>query len=165
MGSLLQVRVVNVAMWGAFGWVKFVILFGLVGGTFQYESWDPKPDVSVEIWGEFGFIDSAMLGLWVGELMLKIAKMMDKIVVLRVVVSGDNFYFFSGYQMMMGIPYQFMNRESVLFKLFNDWFNIGVVVRALWDGFGKLFVAIILFEHIWNDGNFFWFGQDAGFLG
>ena len=77
MGSLLQARVAAAAARGSFGRAKSVILFGLVGGTPQHESWDPKPDAPAEIRGEFGLIDSATPGLRVGELMPKTAKMTD----------------------------------------------------------------------------------------
>ncbi len=165
MGSLLESRVAGAAARGSFGRAKSVILFGLVGGTPQHESWDPKPDAPAEIRGDFGLIDSATPGLRVGELMPQTSKMTDKIAVLRAVVSGDNSHSSSGYQMMTGIPHQPLNRESALPKPPNDWPNIGAVVRALQDGPGKLPAAITLPEHIWNDGNFPWPGQDAGFLG
>src|SRR6478752_1697618 len=53
------------------GKAKSVILFGLVGGPPQHETWDPKPDAPAEIRGEFGTIVSKTPGLMVGELMPK----------------------------------------------------------------------------------------------
>ena len=120
MGSLLEARVADAAARGSFGRAKSVILFGLVGGTPQHESWDPKPDAPAEIRGDFGLIDSATPGLRVGELMPQTSKMTDKIAVLRAVVSGDNSHSSSGYQMMTGIPHQPLNRESALPKPPND---------------------------------------------
>ncbi|MAV36789.1 MAG: hypothetical protein CMJ59_15180 [Planctomycetaceae bacterium] len=165
LGSLLAQRGAGAPRRGSFGRAKSVILFGLMGGTPQHETWDPKPDAPAEIRGEFGVIDSATPGLRVGELMPRTAKMSDKIAVLRAVVSGDNSHSSSGYQMLTGMPHQPLNRESALPKPPNDWPSMGALVRALRDGPGRLPASITLPEHIWNDGNFPWPGQDAGFLG
>ena len=42
---------------------------------------------------------------------------------------------------------------------------IAKMIRALRDDAGQLPSAVTVPEHIWNDGNFPWPGQDAGFLG
>jgi len=150
---------------GSFGKAKSVILFGLVGGPPQHETWDPKPDAPEEVRGEFGAIESKTPGLKVGELMPLTAKMTDKIAVLRAVVTGDNAHSSSGYQMLTGIAHQPLNRESALPKPPNNWPSVGAITRALRDRPGQLPSAITLPEHIWNDGNFPWPGQDAGFMG
>ena len=62
LGSLLAARKTAAAGRGSFGKAKSVILFGLVGGPPQHETWDPKPDAPKEIRGEFGAIDSATPG-------------------------------------------------------------------------------------------------------
>lgn len=165
LSSLLEAREAGVTSSGAFGKAKSVILFGLVGGTPQHETWDPKPEAPKEIRGDFGVIDSATPGLRVGELLPLTAKMTDKIAVLRAVVSGDNAHSSSGYQMLTGMPHQPMNRESAVPQPPNDWPSMGAMVRALRDDTGQLPGAITVPEHIWNDGNFPWPGQDAGFLG
>ncbi len=149
----------------SFGKAKSVILFGLVGGPPQHETWDPKPDAPQEVRGEFGAIDSKTAGLRVGELMPLTAKLTDKIAVLRAVVTGDNAHSSSGYQMLTGIPHQPLNRESALPKPPNNWPSVGAITRALRDRPGQLPAAVTLPEHIWNDGNIPWPGQDAGFLG
>lgn len=150
---------------GGFGKARSVIVFGLVGGPPQHETWDPKPGAPQEIRGEFGVIPSRTAGLHVGELMPKTAALTDKVAVLRAVVTGDNAHSSSGYQMLTGVPHQPLNRESALPKPPNDWPSMGAIVRALRDERGKLPASITLPEHIWNDGNFPWPGQDAGFLG
>ncbi|GIS61558.1 MAG: hypothetical protein CM1200mP2_37830 [Planctomycetaceae bacterium] len=83
--------------------------------------------------------------------------------VLRAVVTGDNSHSSSGYQMLTGVPHQPLNRESALPKPPNNWPCLGGMVRALKQETGQLPAAVTLPEHIWNDGNFPWPGQDAGF--
>lgn len=149
----------------SFGKAKSVIVFGLLGGPPQHETWDPKPEAPAEIRGEFGVIPSKTPGLHVGELMPKTAQWTDKIAVLRAIVTGDNAHSSSGYQMLTGVPHVPLNQESAAPRKPNDWPSIGGLVRALRQRSGQLPAAVTLPEHIWNDGNFPWPGQDAGFLG
>ena len=144
---------------------KRVILLGLTGGAPQHETWDPKPEAPNGIRGDFGTIASATPGLNVGELMPLTAKWTNRVAVLRAVVTGDSSHSSSGYQMLTGIPHQPRNRESALPKPPNNWPCVGAMVRALKDDTGQIPSAITVPEHIWNDGNFPWPGQDAGFLG
>ncbi|MAZ95766.1 MAG: hypothetical protein CMJ73_07025 [Planctomycetaceae bacterium] len=148
-----------------FGKAKSVILFGLTGGLPQHETWDPKPDAPEEIRGEFGSIASKTPGLRVGELMPLTAQLTDKIAVLRAMVTGDNSHSSSGYQMLTGIEHQPLNRESGPTGPPNDHPSLGAMVRALKRDKGQLPSAVTIPEHIWNDGNKPWPGQDAGFLG
>jgi hypothetical protein len=149
----------------SFGRAKSVIIFGLVGGPPQHETWDPKPEAPAEIRGEFGAIPSKTPGLNVGELMPRTAQWTEKIAVLRAVVTGDNAHSSSGYQMLTGVPHAPLNQESAIPKAPNDWPSMGGLVRALRQRPGQLPAAVTLPEHIWNDGNSPWPGQDAGFLG
>ncbi|MBQ16697.1 MAG: hypothetical protein CMJ65_06185 [Planctomycetaceae bacterium] len=144
---------------------KRVILLGLTGGAPQHETWDPKPEAPNGIRGDFGTIASATPGLNVGELMPLTAQWTNRIAVLRAVVTGDSSHSSSGYQMLTGIPHQPRNRESALPKPPNNWPCVGAMVRALKEETGQIPAAITVPEHIWNDGNFPWPGQDAGFLG
>jgi hypothetical protein len=98
---------------GSFGRAKSVIIFGLVGGPPQHETWDPKPDAPEEIRGEFGVIPTKTPGLQIGELLPKTAHWTEKIAVLRAVVTGDNAHSSSGYQMLTGVPHVPLNAESV----------------------------------------------------
>jgi hypothetical protein len=149
----------------SFGKAKSVIVFGLVGGPPQHETWDPKPEAPAEIRGEFGVISTKTPGLHVGELMPRTAQWTDKIAVLRAIVTGDNAHSSSGYQMLTGMPHVPLNQESAVPRPPNDWPSMGALVRALRQRSGQLPAAVTLPEHIWNDGNFPWPGQDAGFLG
>ncbi len=144
---------------------KAVIVFGLTGGPPQHETWDPKPLAPAEIRGAFGTIRTRTPGLLVGELMPRTAQLTDKIAVLRAVVTNDNAHSSSGYQMLTGMPHVPLNQESATPRAPNNWPSLGALVRAVRPDHGRLPSAITLPEHIWNDGNFPWPGQDAGFLG
>jgi uncharacterized protein (DUF1501 family) len=144
---------------------KSVIIFGLVGGPPQHDTWDPKPDAPAEVRGPFGTIQSRTVGLRVGELMPLTAALTDKIAVLRAVATGDNAHSSSGYQMLTGVPHAPLNQESATPKPPNNQPSLGAIVRYLRPAAGQLPSAVTLPEHIWNDGNFPWPGQDAGLLG
>jgi hypothetical protein len=144
---------------------KSVIIFGLLGGPAQYDTWDPKPDAPAEIRGPFGTIQSRTPGLRVGELMPLTSQLTDKIAVLRAVVTNDNAHSSSGYQMLTGVPHQPLNVESATPKPPNNWPSLASMVRYLRPAAGQLPSSVVLPEHIWNDGNFPWPGQDAGLLG
>src|SRR5688500_2325683 len=53
----------------AFGRAKSCIVLFLSGGPPQHETWDPKPDASLDIRGPFNPIATSVPGLQVGELM------------------------------------------------------------------------------------------------
>jgi hypothetical protein len=150
---------------GSFGRAKSVIIFGLMGGPPQHETWDPKPKASEEIRGAFGTIETRTPGLIVGELMPHTARLTDKIAVLRAVVTNDNAHSSSGYQMLTGIPHLPLSMENATPKPPNTAPAMGAIARYLIPDSGGMPSAVTLPEHIWNDGNIPWPGQDAGDLG
>jgi len=148
-----------------FGRARSVILFWLNGGPAQQESWDPKPLAPLAVRGPFQPIPSRTPGLDVCELMPRTALLTDRIAVLRAVVTGDNAHSSSGYAMLTGISHVPLNAESVVSKAPNLWPSVDSIVRLLRPARNGLPASIVLPEHVWNDGNFPWPGQDAGFLG
>jgi hypothetical protein len=68
---------------GGFGRAKSCILLFLYGSPSQLETFDPKPDAPAEIRGELGSIPSAVPGLDVCELLPDLARVMDKVTVIR----------------------------------------------------------------------------------
>lgn len=165
MADLAQIQRISAASSKPAGRAKAVIVVGLVGGPPQHETWDPKPDAPAEIRGEFKPIASRTPGLRVCELMPRTARLTDRIAVLRAVSTNDNAHSSSGYHMLTGVPHQPANVESAIPKAPNNWPSMGAVVRYLRRDTGGLPAAITIPEHIWNDGNFPWPGQDAGLLG
>jgi len=66
-----------------FGRAKSCILLFLYGSPSQLETFDPKPDAPSGIKGEFGVIPSSVPGLNVCDRLPKLAKVMDKVAVVR----------------------------------------------------------------------------------
>ena len=66
-----------------FGKAKACILLFPYGSPPQHETFDPKPEAPAEIQGELKAIPSAVPGLHVGELLPKIAQIMDRVTVVR----------------------------------------------------------------------------------
>ena len=62
---------------------KSVILVFLGGGLSHHDSFDPKPDAPEEIRGKYKTIPTAVPGLRVGELLPRMAKVMDKVALVR----------------------------------------------------------------------------------
>ena len=149
----------------SFGRAKSVILFFLLGGPSQHDTWDPKPDAPAEIRGEFKPISSALPGLSVGELMPRTAKLADRLAVIRSMITGDNSHSSSGYQMLTGVPHVPLGVENATKKAPNLAPCAAAIVKSLRTEQGKLPASIVVPEHVWNDGNVSWPGQDAGFLG
>lgn len=67
------------------GWgqAKSVILIYLQGGPSHIDIWDPKPDAPSNIRGDFKPIRSAVSGIWLSEVMPKLAKVIDRATLIR----------------------------------------------------------------------------------
>jgi hypothetical protein len=141
-----------------------IVLF-MLGGPAQHETWDPKPEAPVEIRGALKPIDTNVPGLQVGELMPNVARVADKICVLRALSSNDNAHSSSGYWMLTGTPHQPTNSENATPGPPNNWPCLGAVVKHMRPERAGLPSAVTLPENIWNTGNIPWPGQDAGWLG
>ena len=153
------------------GSARSCILLYQLGGPPQHETWDPKPDAPREIRGHLGCIPSAVPGLHVGELMPRVARLTDRVAVLRAVSTGDNAHSTSGYNMITGVPHSPKGVEGAKPGAPNNWPCVGGIVtdlRRRHPGLARgvgLPPAITLPEVAANDGGKTWPGQDAGFLG
>jgi hypothetical protein len=89
------------------GWgqAKSVILIFLQGGPSHIDIWDPKPDAPSNVRGEFKQIKSNVPGIWLTEVMPKLAQQMDKVTLIRSVSytpAGLFNHTAAIYQMMTG---------------------------------------------------------------
>ncbi len=69
--------------------VKSCIMIWLAGGPSHIDTFDPKPDATPDIRGEFKPIDTSVPGLKISELFPKMAKVMDKVTLIRSVTSPE----------------------------------------------------------------------------
>src|SRR4051812_27720622 len=89
------------------GWgkTKSVIVVFLQGGPSHIDIWDPKPDAPSNVRGEFKPIKSNVPGIYLSEVMPKLAKQMDKATLIRSVSytpAGLFNHTAAIYQMMTG---------------------------------------------------------------
>jgi hypothetical protein len=147
------------------GRAKSCIVFFLLGGPPQHETWDPKPDAPAQIRGDFKPIATSVPGLRVGELMPRSAQLAHHVCVLRAMSTNDNAHSSSGYWMLTGTPHQPLNTENAKLGAPNDWPCLGAVVQRLNRGKVGLPAAVTLPMRIFNTGGIPWPGQTAGFLG
>jgi hypothetical protein len=66
-----------------------IIHIYLPGGMAQHESWDPKPFASPDYRGPYTPIKTALPGEYVGEQFKNIAKIMNKLTVIRSMTHGE----------------------------------------------------------------------------
>ena len=69
---------------------KAVIMIYMAGAPPHQDLWDPKPDAPLEYRGDLGSIPTNLPGVRIGELLPRMAKIMDKCVAIRSVVGAPN---------------------------------------------------------------------------
>jgi uncharacterized protein (DUF1501 family) len=79
-----------------------VILFWLSGGPGHMETWDPKPDAVSQFRGPFGATRTRVPGLLFGELLPEMAKVADRLAVLRSVNHGSGDHTKANHWMLTG---------------------------------------------------------------
>ncbi|HEX3149244.1 MAG TPA: DUF1501 domain-containing protein [Gemmataceae bacterium] len=72
-----------------FGRAKSVLVVFTSGGQSQLDTWDPKPDAPAEIRGAFGTIATSVPGFRVCEHMPRLAKLHNRVTVLRSMTHDD----------------------------------------------------------------------------
>jgi hypothetical protein len=80
------------------------ILVWLDGGPSHYESFDPKPDAPSEIRGEFKSIPTSVPGIHFSECVPELAKVADKMSVIRSIAHKDPNHGGGNHYMMTGAP-------------------------------------------------------------
>ena len=75
--------IADVSTAAGFGKAERCILIYLWGSPSQLETFDPKPDASLEVRGEFQSIDTAIPGVRIGEILPRISRILDRVTILR----------------------------------------------------------------------------------
>ncbi len=146
-----------------FGRAKNVIYLWLQGGPPQHETFDPKPDAPLEIRGPFKPICTNVPGIQFCELLPRVARVADKLAVVRSMSTDDNTHDTSGYWVLTGTKYESGSAREIKPT---DWPYFGSVVKML-----KPSTRVSALSTVWipdimrlND-NVRPAGQTAGFLG
>ena len=147
----------------SFGRAKNVLFLWLQGGPPQHETFDPKPDATSEIRGEFRPIQTNVPGIRFCELLPRTAAIADKLAVVRSLCTHSDLHDASAYWILTGRKY--VGQESRQISP-ADWPYLGSVIRML-----KPSKALPAYTSVWlpdvmrlND-NVMPAGQTAGFLG
>lgn len=80
------------------------ILVWLDGGPSHYETFDPKPDAPSGIRGEFGTIPTSVPGVHFSEVVPHMAKVADKVSIIRSIAHKDPNHGGGNHYMMTGAP-------------------------------------------------------------
>lgn len=79
--------------------VNCIFIF-IIGGMAHQDMWDPKPDAPAEIRGDFRQINTAVPGMHLTELLPHVAKVTDKLSLIRSMTHNDPDHT-AGYHVMM----------------------------------------------------------------
>ncbi|MBM3814121.1 MAG: DUF1501 domain-containing protein [Acidimicrobiia bacterium] len=85
---------------------KQVIMIFLQGGPSHLDIWDPKPDAPANIRGEFSAIPTKVDGIQVSETMPMLAKVMDKVTLIR---------------SMSYTPVGLFNHTAAMYQMMTGW--------------------------------------------
>ncbi|MBX9582474.1 MAG: DUF1501 domain-containing protein [Gemmataceae bacterium] len=113
---------------GGFGSAKRCVLLYLWGSPSQLDTFDPKPDAPAEIRGGLGSIPTALPGVRVGEVMPRIAGVLDRVTVLRSLTHRDPIH--GTAYALSGVPTTDLPLETT-FRDTRHWPFVGSVVDYL----------------------------------
>src|SRR5438477_11476586 len=151
--------------WGS---AKSVIFIFLQGGPSHLDIWDPKPDAPAEIRGSFKHIESSVKGIYLTEVMPKLAKQMDKCTLIRSLnytPAGLFNHTAAIYQMMTGYTPDRVSPSGQLEPpAANDFPCIGSQVSKMKPLEGSMLPFVMLPRPL-QESNVVGKGGTAGFLG
>ncbi|MCH8828991.1 MAG: DUF1501 domain-containing protein [Planctomycetes bacterium] len=146
-----------------FGTAKSVIYVFLQGGPPQHETFDPKPDAPSGVRGPFQPIQTNVAGIHFCELLPRVARIADKLAVVRSLHTDSNIHSASGYHVVTGYKYRGANARTISPT---DWPYFGSIVKKL-----KPSKKLPPLSTVWIpvrmrlNENVMPAGQTAGFLG
>ncbi|MSR53026.1 MAG: DUF1501 domain-containing protein [Gemmataceae bacterium] len=136
--------------------IKNCITIFLVGSPGQHDTWDMKPDAPAEIRGKFKPIQTNVNGVRICEHFPLMAKMMDKVALIRSLHHKTGATHENGQRWMM-TGHDF-NADSIKP-------HVGSIVSRVFGSRGDLPANVILPGPIGNTGAGPLHGQTAGYLG
>lgn len=137
LGSLAGLGLVGQSAFGVtaaakspgFGKAKSVVLVFCNGGQSQLEMWDPKPNAPLDVRGAFRPIATSVPGIQFGEHLPQVAKVADKLTVLRSMSHEDLDHGSAAYLCLTGVYHA--RRSGNPPPSPNDVPTYGAVIRRL----------------------------------
>lgn len=83
---------------------KSCIFIILSGGPGQHETFDPKPKAPAEIRGQYGAISTSLPGVFVSEMLPRLATLADKYCLIRSMSHADPVHVSAAHTMLTGQP-------------------------------------------------------------
>jgi hypothetical protein len=152
-----------------FGKAKNVLLIFLQGGPSHLDIWDPKPEQPREIKGDFKPLETNVKGIYLTEVMPKLAKQMDKATLVRSLnytPAGLFNHTAAIYQLMTGYTPDRVSPSGQLDPPApNDFPHGGCQVTKLLPDNGKSMLPFVMLPRPLQESNVIGKGGTAGFLG
>ncbi|HQU44629.1 MAG TPA: DUF1501 domain-containing protein, partial [Pirellulales bacterium] len=114
-----------------FGKAKSCIVLYCWGGPSHIDTWDPKPEAPAEVRGQFAPIATATPGIQLGEHMPLIAKLTDRLAIVRSMHHTSTFHGRGMYWNMTGHPTPNADQFTNLSPSPTDWPNLGAMIARL----------------------------------
>jgi len=141
---------------------KSILFYHHYGAPSHIDSFDPKPDAPAEIRGEFGTIGTSAPGFYVSDIMPQIAKVTDRLCVVRTMNHKTSNHNPAVYLAITGRTGE---RDQVQVGATNsDWPHYGAVLAKIAPGSGTLPVSVQV-PHRAYDQVYTCPGQTGGMLG
>lgn len=149
------------------GKARRCILLFLTGGPPQLDTWDLKPNASVDIRGEFRPTATRVVGLQISEMLPLLAQRADQLCIIRSVTHADNTHTSAGYQMLTGVPHPSANASSssLIRPGPHDHPHLGSLLAKVRSPADGVLPFVSLPEAIKDAGVNQYPGLDSGFLG
>jgi hypothetical protein len=151
-----------------FGSAKNVIFVFLQGGPSHLDIWDPKPDAPDNIRGDFRPIKTAVPGTHISETMPKMARMMDRVTLMRAASytpAGLFNHTAAMYQMLTGYTPDKVSPSGQLEPPApNDYPTAGSHIKKMLPGNGPM-LPFVMLPRPMQESNVIGKGGAAGFYG
>ena len=145
-----------------FGKAKSVLFVFCAGGQSQFETWDPKPDAPAVVRGEYGPIATSTPGTFICEKLPQIAKVVDRLTIVRSMSHDDLDHGTANYLTLTGKRHRLKSSNPKPAP--NDEPALSAVLRAA-KRFGRFpYEAVNLNAPLLSPREPS-VGQNAGFLG
>ena len=102
MGDWFRLRALAAGSGGGAAKAKSCILIWLAGGPSHIDTFDPKPGASADVKGEFKPIATSVPGLSISEVFPNLAKVMDKVTLIRSMTSPESDHDRAAHHLMTG---------------------------------------------------------------